>query len=119
MIRVIMPGLRFAFEIGLLAVIQIEGIRELSPLATFLILSRLFLSFITRMSQLPGFLDGFNTIASRVIICIFKIVLEARIFFSLKEDINISTNVVIIILILMSLRNISDTCSLLAIDLDE
>ena len=116
---VFIPLLRLVFEILLLLVMLNVGIRELSTLAAVLIMLRLFLSFISRISQIPDLLDEFEMIASGVIICTLKIVLEVGIFFSLKEDINISMNFVIIILILMSLRNISDTWSLLAIELDE
>ena len=87
----LMPILRLIFEIVLLFVMLYAGIRELSNLAIALIVFRLLLSFISRIFQIPDLLDEFEQIASGVIICVFKIALEVGIFFSLKEDISIST----------------------------
>lgn len=114
-----MPFLRLVCEIVLLAVLLYAGIRELSYLGTGLIILRLGLSFLTRIRQIPDFLDVFSPRVEGVIICVLKIGLEVGIFFALREDINISMDVVILILFLMSLRNISDTWSLLEIELDE
>ena len=115
----LMPFLRLAFEIALLVVILKAGIRELSSLAIFLIVLRLSVSFITRIFQIPDLLDDLDHILSGVITCILKIVLEVGILFAIKEDIDISMDFAIVILIFMSLRNISDTWSLLAIGVDE
>ena len=120
MTLLIMPILRLIFEVLLLIVMLNAGIRDLSELAILLIVSRLVVSLISRMTQLPDvFLYKSSRILSGIIICLFKIALEAGIFFQIKEDINISLNFVIAILIFMVLRNVSDTWSLLAIELDE
>lgn len=122
MTQLITSILRLACELALLAVIAFLGIRDLSWLACLLIMLRLLVSHISRMIQLPNvFSDKFNRILSRVIICISKIALEVGIFFSLKlkGGINISTEIVITILLLMVFRNISDTWSLLATELEE
>ena len=119
MIPLIMPCLRLVFEVLLLVVLLKAGIRELSTLAIGLIVGRLFLSFSSRLHQIPDFLDESKQLEAGVVICIAKIALEVGIFFALKEDINISMDFITIILILMILRNISDTWSLLAIGLEE
>ena len=115
---IVMPILRLAFEILLLVVLLQAGIRELSDLAIGLIVFRLCLSFISRMSQIPYSLDRFEQILIGVVICIAKIGLEIGIFFALKEDINASMDFVILILILMILRNVSEAWSLLAIEFE-
>ena len=115
----LMPILRLIFEILLLVVMLYVGIRELATLAIVLIVLRLILSSISRILQIPYVLDEFDQIAWGIIICVLKIVLEVGIFFSLKEDISISTDFVGIIIILMILRNASEAWSLLAIEFDE
>ena len=114
-----MPFLKFLFETLLLFAMLDAGIRDLSNLAIGLIVTRLFLSFISRILRAPGFLDEFEMLASGITMCALKIFFEAGIFFSLKEDINISMDFAIAILLLMFLRNVSDAWSLLAIELDE
>ena len=116
---VTMALLKLAFEIALLLVMLKAGIRELSDWAIFLIALRLIVSFISRLFQIPGFLDESELVRWGVYTCFVKIALEALIFFAVKEDITISMDFVILILLLMFLRNISDTWSLLAIGLDE
>ena len=114
-----MPILRLGLEILLLVFMLKAGIRDLSDWAILLIVFRLSLSCISRIHQIPYLVDEDNKRIWGVTVCIFKILSEVGIFFSLKEDINISMNFVGIILFLMLLRNISDTWSLLAIELDE
>ncbi len=116
----IMPVLRLACEILLLVVMLNAGIRDLSEVAILLIVLRLVVSFISRMTHIPDVIsDTFYRKLWGAGICIAKISLEVGIFVAVKEDINISLNFVIPILILMILRNISDTWSLLAIELEE
>ena len=115
----ILPFLRLVFEILLLFVMLDVGIRELSDWAIFLILFRLILSFFSRIRQILDFLEDSNKFVWGGIICVLKIISEVGIFFSLKEDINISTDIIGIILILMIFRNVSEAWSLLAIELEE
>ena len=115
----ILPFLRLVFEILLLAVMLGTGIRELSSLAISLIVFRLLLSFFTRIHQIPYLLEDADKFAWGVLICILKIASEVGIFLDVREDINISTNVIGTILILMIFRNVSEAWSLLAIQFDE
>ena len=116
---ILMPMLRFGFEIGLLFVMLYAGIREIAIWAIALIIFRLFLSLLNRIQTIPDLLEEFQNIVAGIIICILKIASEVAIFFAIKEDIYISTNIAITLIVLMTFRNISDTASLLAIELDE
>ena len=115
----IMPTLRLICEILLLIVMLNAGIRELSEFAIGLIVFRLFLSFLSRIHQIPDFLEEEDKFPSGVFICFLKIASEAGIFFSLQEDINISTDIISFIVFLMICRNVSEAWSLLAIEFDE
>lgn len=121
MIMFIRAFLRFVFEIALLVTMLIAGIRALSGLAIILIVFRLSASFSSRIYQIPYLcnLDRSDMILLGVYICVLKIVLDTGIFFSVKEGLNISMGSAIAILIFMSLRNISDTLPLLAIESDD
>ena len=113
----LMPFLRLAFEILLLVVLINAGVRELSEWAIAFIIARLIVSFITRINQIPDFFDDPD--ASIAALCVLKIALEIGIFFAIREDITISTDIILLILLLMILRNISDTWSLIAIGSEE
>lgn len=118
LMRILTPIGRLTFELILLVVIVESGIRELSDLAIALIIWRLIISCLSRI--LPGLLPGkFEHTVAGVTICFFKIGLEIGIFFSLRENVNIPMDFVVLILFLMSLRNVSDTFSFLAIGFDE
>ena len=115
----IMPFLRLICEVLLLVVMLYAGFRELSELAILLIVFRLCLSFVSRILQIPDFIEEEEKFAAGVIVGVLKIFSEVGIFFSVKEDINISTEIISIILFLMICRNVSEAWSLLAIEFDE
>lgn len=106
--------LRFVFEIGLLIVMITEEIYELPALAILLIILRLFVGFISRILRIPHFLDEFESIIAGIVICLVKIGLEVWTSISIIrfKDIDVSTYSLLIILGLMTFRNVSDAVSL-------
>ena len=113
------PILKIIFEFALLYIVLSQGIRELSSVAIICISLRLIVSLIHRFVRIPYMLDEYDIIIYSVGICIAKIVLETSIFYIVHEDLSISIYVAIGIVLCMLFRNVSDTWSLLSIDLEE
>ena len=120
--------LRWISEIVLLFIMVETGLRNLPGLAISFLVFRLGLGCISRILQKPGLLNKkfkrrFKHVLLGFCICFLKIYSETIIFLSIredtKEDINIQTGVIILILFFIVFRNISDTLSLLAIEFDE
>ena len=111
---------RLALEIALLIFMITEEIYELPELAVLLIMLRLFVGFVGRLQRIPYLFDEFENIIWGIIICLVKIGLEIGTSISIvkSKDIDVSTYSLLIILGLMTFRNVSDAVSL-AMELEE
>ena len=110
---------RFAIEGILLVFVWKLDIRGLSNEAFVFIVFRLLVSFLSRILQRPDFLDNDEKFKWGGLIFFWKVFSEVGIFISVTADINISMGMIVSIIILILFRNVSETCSLLAIEFYE